>query len=79
MNRPQVRNGINEQMAAQMLRAVQLAASDESVRVLRLSGAGTAFCSGADLGGFAKFVCKFTPLMALTPDLGSSWPNATPI
>ncbi|MEM1079924.1 MAG: enoyl-CoA hydratase-related protein [Pseudomonadota bacterium] len=47
MNRPELRNALNTQMRAELLHAVKLAESE--ARVLVLTGAGEAFCSGQDL------------------------------
>jgi len=46
--RPEVRNALNTQMRAEILHAVKSA--ERSARVLVLTGAGEAFCSGQDLG-----------------------------
>lgn len=48
LNRPEVMNALNVQMRAEITEAVRRA-SDEA-RVLVLTGAGRAFCSGQDLG-----------------------------
>ncbi|MEM8872507.1 MAG: enoyl-CoA hydratase-related protein [Pseudomonadota bacterium] len=48
LNRPEVMNGLNTQMRAELLASVNRAASE--ARVLVLTGAGRAFCSGQDLG-----------------------------
>lgn len=47
LNRPEVRNALNTQMRAELLHAVKLAEAE--ARVLVLTGAGEAFCSGQDL------------------------------
>ncbi|MFQ5622047.1 MAG: enoyl-CoA hydratase-related protein [Paracoccaceae bacterium] len=47
MNRPEVMNGLNEQMRLDLLHAVRRAESE--ARVLILTGIGGAFCSGQDL------------------------------
>lgn len=49
LNRPEVKNALNTQMRAEITHAVQ-AAGDEA-RVLVITGATGAFCSGQDLGG----------------------------
>lgn len=49
LNRPDVLNGMNTQMRAEITDAVRSAASE--ARVLLITGAGRAFCSGQDLGG----------------------------
>ena len=47
LNRPAVMNALNTQMRAEILHAVRHSAS--AARVLVLTGAGSAFCSGQDL------------------------------
>ncbi len=49
MNRPQARNALNKQLHMELGAAVQKLGDDASVRVIVLTGAGGAFCSGADL------------------------------
>jgi 2-(1,2-epoxy-1,2-dihydrophenyl)acetyl-CoA isomerase len=51
LNRPDVLNGMNAQMRAEILDAVRDAPGQ--ARVLVITGAGRAFCSGQDLGGAA--------------------------
>ncbi|QPH53633.1 enoyl-CoA hydratase-related protein [Pontivivens ytuae] len=48
LNRPDVMNGLNAQMRADILHAVRHAPED--ARVLVITGAGRGFCSGQDLG-----------------------------
>jgi len=49
LNRPDVYNAFNEQMTTDLQEALKLAAKDDAVRVVVLTGAGKAFCSGQDL------------------------------
>ena len=49
MNRPDARNAISIEMIECMNAALERAADDREVRVLILTGAGSAFCVGADL------------------------------
>jgi 2-(1,2-epoxy-1,2-dihydrophenyl)acetyl-CoA isomerase len=49
LDRPDAMNAVNAELATELLTAVQDAASDDSVRAVVLTGAGRAFCSGADL------------------------------
>ncbi|MBI4234392.1 MAG: enoyl-CoA hydratase [Chloroflexi bacterium] len=53
LNRPDRLNAINRQMQEEMGDAVEDVARDDGMRVLILTGAGRAFCSGADVGGMA--------------------------
>ncbi|VWX61230.1 Crotonase [Burkholderiales bacterium 8X] len=50
LNRPEKLNAIDNDLARQLLEAVQRAESDEQVRVLMLRGTGRAFCAGRDVG-----------------------------
>ncbi|TCP63277.1 2-(1,2-epoxy-1,2-dihydrophenyl)acetyl-CoA isomerase [Rhodovulum bhavnagarense] len=52
LNRPEVMNALNTQMRAEILDAVREA--PDHARVLVLTGAGRAFCSGQDLGDGAN-------------------------
>lgn len=45
-------NGITNRMVREARDALEMAAADPSIRVLLLTGAGSAFCPGADLGHF---------------------------
>ncbi|MBX3593399.1 enoyl-CoA hydratase-related protein [Sphingomonas sp.] len=53
LDRPAALNALTLEMAAEMYEAVTHVATDPTVRVLLLTGAGRGFCSGADLGGDA--------------------------
>ncbi|MGH7640313.1 MAG: enoyl-CoA hydratase/isomerase family protein [Candidatus Dormibacteria bacterium] len=50
LNRPERRNALTEELAAALRVRLTEVARDDSVRVLVLTGAGRAFCAGADLG-----------------------------
>ncbi|MDE0809502.1 MAG: enoyl-CoA hydratase/isomerase family protein, partial [Alphaproteobacteria bacterium] len=50
LNRPQVMNAISPSIEAEMHRAFDEADADRDVRVIILTGAGTAFSSGYDQG-----------------------------
>jgi 2-(1,2-epoxy-1,2-dihydrophenyl)acetyl-CoA isomerase len=49
LSRPEVRNAINPTMEVEVKEALLRANQDADVRVVILTGAGTAFCSGIDL------------------------------
>jgi 2-(1,2-epoxy-1,2-dihydrophenyl)acetyl-CoA isomerase len=49
LNRPERRNAISDQMGSELLQVLDEFDRDDEVRVLVLTGAGTAFCAGADL------------------------------
>jgi len=52
LQRPERRNALNSQLAAELREAVQKATA-ENVRAIVLTGQGTVFCAGADLTGDA--------------------------
>ncbi|MDE0532271.1 MAG: crotonase/enoyl-CoA hydratase family protein [Albidovulum sp.] len=54
LNRPEVRNAIDEELAELIEVAVRRACADRNVRVLILSGNGKSFCAGYDLKRFAE-------------------------
>jgi len=49
MNRPQARNALNKQLHTELGATLQKLGDDPSARVIVLTGAGGAFCAGADL------------------------------
>src|SRR5512145_1640408 len=51
LNRPDRMNAFTEQMAKEMIAAFDATDADDDVRVVIVTGAGRAFCAGADLGG----------------------------
>jgi 2-(1,2-epoxy-1,2-dihydrophenyl)acetyl-CoA isomerase len=50
LNRPQVLNAFNAEMARELQEVLARASGDSSLRALLLTGAGRAFCAGQDLG-----------------------------
>jgi 2-(1,2-epoxy-1,2-dihydrophenyl)acetyl-CoA isomerase len=54
MNRPERMNGMTNLMLVETGEALAAAAADPDLRVLVLTGAGRAFCPGADLQGVAS-------------------------
>jgi 2-(1,2-epoxy-1,2-dihydrophenyl)acetyl-CoA isomerase len=54
MNRPASRNALTREMLVALSEALQRLALDASVRLIVLTGAGQAFCSGGDVKAFAK-------------------------
>lgn len=53
LNRPQVFNAFNEQLSNDVADCLKQIAKDKSIRVLVITGAGKAFCSGQDLKSIA--------------------------
>ncbi len=55
MNRPEAMNSFNSDICMALIKAIKAADKDPSVRVIILTGAGKAFCAGADISeGFAS-------------------------
>ena len=54
-NRPEHRNPISVDMLEEVASAVRAAQRDDSVRVLVITGAGRAFCSGGDVKSMARW------------------------
>ena len=62
LNRPEVANAINTQMALELEEVCLRIKKDDDTRVVVISGAGDrAFCSGEDLGQFSSAVLSETP------------------
>jgi methylglutaconyl-CoA hydratase len=49
LNRPEVRNALDEALTGALARALPVLERDDAVRVLVLAGRGEAFCAGGDL------------------------------
>ncbi|MDA8386920.1 MAG: crotonase/enoyl-CoA hydratase family protein [Actinomycetota bacterium] len=54
LNRPDRMNGFTRVMGAELIQAMDKADADDGVRAVVFTGAGRAFCAGADLGGGGK-------------------------
>lgn len=53
LNRPEVRNALNDALMDELSAVLRAADADPNVRVIVLTGAGTVFCAGLDLKAFA--------------------------
>ncbi|PZX48984.1 enoyl-CoA hydratase/isomerase family protein [Cereibacter changlensis] len=51
LNRPELRNALNDEMRAELIAAFDWADASREVRAVILTGAGKGFCSGGDIGG----------------------------
>ncbi|HKI83316.1 MAG TPA: enoyl-CoA hydratase-related protein [Candidatus Krumholzibacteria bacterium] len=49
LNRPEIRNALDEELIQELTAAVRAAADDKAVRFVLLSGEGKSFCAGADI------------------------------
>jgi len=54
LNRPRALNALNAEMIDELLHALEQAGEDPEVKVLLLTGAGRAFCFGADISEFRR-------------------------
>jgi enoyl-CoA hydratase/carnithine racemase len=54
LNRPGVRNAIDDAMRYEMLDALDHVAKEEAIRALVVTGAGKGFCSGGDVKGMQQ-------------------------
>jgi enoyl-CoA hydratase/carnithine racemase len=54
LNRPRALNALNAEMIDELLHALEQAGEDPEVKVLLLTGAGRAFCFGADISEFRQ-------------------------
>ena len=54
LNRPDKRNALDDEIVREFKIALKAAATDETVRVVLVSGAGKDFCSGADLASLQR-------------------------
>lgn len=53
LNRPEVLNAYTSQMGAELVRAIEQADGDDSIKVLILTATGRVFCAGADVSAGA--------------------------
>jgi len=54
LDRPERRNALTDEMVLALIETIEAAGSDESARVISVSGTGDDFCSGFDLGQRGK-------------------------
>jgi methylglutaconyl-CoA hydratase len=77
LNRPERRNALDQELLTELREALQASATDESVQVVLVTGAGKDFCSGMDLrtfaddasGDLAKFQAEARNMAGLLLDL----------
>lgn len=69
LNRPDKLNALNGELTAALLAALDAADRDASVRALVLTGAGRAFCAGADTSEFSTFTADNPEAVAARADL----------
>ncbi|WP_042376818.1 enoyl-CoA hydratase/isomerase family protein [Streptacidiphilus melanogenes] len=67
LNRPEALNAVTAELRERLIAALDEASADRAVRVVVLTGAGRAFCSGADLSGGTGSVTRSTTAPATAP------------
>jgi enoyl-CoA hydratase/carnithine racemase len=81
MNRPEKRNALNNALTEALLEGLRAADADDAVNAVVLTGAGAAFCAGADLSEFKELTGDNQPLVArraqLTMSLHESFSRLT--
>ncbi|MCS6822324.1 MAG: enoyl-CoA hydratase-related protein [Microscillaceae bacterium] len=65
LNRPEKYNAVNRTLAQELQQAMQQAEQDSEVRVVVVTGAGKAFCSGHDLSAPENLEPEYTPSKAV--------------
>jgi enoyl-CoA hydratase/carnithine racemase len=69
MNRPEKRNALNMALSEALLEALHEADRTPGVRAIVLTGAGPAFCAGADLSEFAALKSEQEPMVERRTEL----------
>ena len=54
LNRPEVRNAIDDEMRSQFNAVIERVANDDAVRAVVLTGRGSAFCAGGDISAMQQ-------------------------
>jgi enoyl-CoA hydratase/carnithine racemase len=54
LNRPEVRNAINDALRQEFIAVFERVAADEAVRAVVLTGEGKSFCAGGDISGMKE-------------------------
>jgi enoyl-CoA hydratase/carnithine racemase len=54
LNRPEVRNAINDKLRAELFSLLDRLANDDDVRAVVVTGNGKAFCAGGDIAGMQQ-------------------------
>jgi enoyl-CoA hydratase len=69
MNRPEKRNALNRALTQALLDGLRAADADDRIRSIVLTGAGPAFCAGADLAEFKDLTPDKAHLVAQRAEL----------
>jgi enoyl-CoA hydratase/carnithine racemase len=81
LNRPEKRNAIDLTLRVELAEALEAAMSAESVRVVVLTGAGKAFCSGGDISTMDRMSADKTVLRAQAAQrvIRAMWGGTKPV
>ncbi len=63
LNRPDALNALGGNMRQQILAALEMAASDDEIRVIVITGVGKAFCAGGDVKEFVSGTSQGEPTL----------------
>jgi enoyl-CoA hydratase/carnithine racemase len=69
LNRPDKLNAVNLEMRLEVLDALDELEVDEDIRVVIFTGAGRAFCAGADISGFGEDSTELRKQQARTKNM----------
>lgn len=69
LNRPDKLNALNHALTQALLDALQAAGTDERIGAVVLTGAGRAFCAGADVSEFSSLTAEAPEAVAARGDL----------
>lgn len=61
LNRPDLRNPLTNRLTEELMDAIRAADNDDQVRVIVLTGSGSAFCAGGDIQEFSQNLSKPAP------------------
>jgi enoyl-CoA hydratase/carnithine racemase len=73
LNRPQVMNALSPNLEKELHRSLDEADADKSVRAIVLTGSGTAFCAGFDMGAADAGQKRMDPTDKSIADLVEVW------
>ena len=77
LNNPERRNALGEELVTALLANLRTANADASVRSIVITGAGTAFCAGADLkGGGVRAADEENPFVTVMKTI---WDSPKPV
>src|ERR1017187_6584231 len=54
LNRPEVRNAIDDETRAELIAALDRVSNDDAIRAAIITGNGPAFCAGGDISGMQQ-------------------------